>query len=75
MQARSGGERKTFTLPKGMYQTAEFVAAKTVKCLRRPRGEVWTGLGGLGVRTGMALAIMFPGPADWALTHMSARRR
>ncbi|HMN41441.1 MAG TPA: SDR family NAD(P)-dependent oxidoreductase [Phycisphaerales bacterium] len=75
VQKLSGGERKTFTLPKGMYQTPEFVAARTVKCLRRPRGEVWTGLAGLSVRTGMALAMMFPGLADWSLGRMQAKGR
>lgn len=75
VQRLSGGERKTFTLPKGMYQTPEFVAAKTVKCLRRPRGEVWTGFGGMAVRTAMALATMFPGPADWVVGRMKARGR
>ena len=69
---RSGGERTTFTLPGWMYQSADLVAAKTVNCLRRPRAEVWTGLGVL-VRTGMALATMFPGPADWALGKMGRR--
>jgi NADP-dependent 3-hydroxy acid dehydrogenase YdfG len=74
VRRRSGGERTSFTLPGWMYQSADLVAAKTVRCLRRPRGEVWTGLG-VAVRTGMALATMFPGPADWALGRMSAKNR
>lgn len=70
VQQRSGGERKTITLPRRMYQTPEFVARKTVQCLRRPRGEVWTGLSGAGVRIGMSLATMMPRLADWGLRRM-----
>jgi short-subunit dehydrogenase len=75
VKSLSGGERMTFTLPKGVYQTSDFVARKTVNCLRRPRGEVWTGLGGAAVRTGMALAMMFPRTSDWAVGHMKAKGR
>jgi short-subunit dehydrogenase len=75
VQKLSGGDRTTFTLPKGMYQTQEFVAGQTVKCLRRPKGEVWTGIGGVAVRTSMALAMMFPGPSDWVLRKMKAKGR
>jgi NADP-dependent 3-hydroxy acid dehydrogenase YdfG len=71
VQQRSGGDRATIHLPRRMYQTADFVANRTVACLRRPRGEVWTGLSGKSVRIGMALATMFPGVADWSLKRMS----
>ena len=73
VQQRSGGRRKTFTLPNHTYQPAEFVAKKTVQCLGRPRGEVWTGLGGLGVRLGMAMATACPRLADFALARMRVR--
>ncbi|HVU63751.1 MAG TPA: SDR family NAD(P)-dependent oxidoreductase [Phycisphaerales bacterium] len=73
VQRRAGGERTTITLPRHFYQTPEFVAKKTVQCLRRPRGEVWTGLSGVSVRTAMALAAMFPGMADWALARISRK--
>lgn len=70
VQKRSGGSgRSTITLPSAMYQSADLVAELTVKCLRRPRGEVWTGMGRV-VRTGMAMATMLPGVADFALRRM-----
>lgn len=69
VQKRAGGQRNSFTLPGFMYQPAELVASKTVACLRRPRGEVWTGLG-LCVRFGMSLATMMPNVTDFALRRM-----
>jgi len=73
VQKLSGGDRKTFTLPKHTYQTAEVVADATIACLRRPRGEVWTGKGVL-VRTGMAVAMAFPRLADWAVWRIMTKK-
>jgi len=42
-------------------QSAETVASAMVKCLRKPRGEVWTST---GVRLVMGLSVMLPGVAD-----------
>lgn len=70
----AGGERKSVQIPASLKQTPEFVAERTVTCLRSPRGEVWTGLKGWLTRVGMGKAVMFPGLADWALRRLSARR-
>ena len=70
---RSGGDRTTIHMPRGLYQPAELVANKTVACLRRPRGEVWTGMGVL-VRIGMSIGTMLPGVTDAALRRMKGVR-
>ncbi len=72
--ARVGGTRKTIQTPSSLKQTPEFVAQCTVRELRSPRGEVWTGLKGWATRIGMGAATMLPGVSDWALRRVSARR-
>lgn len=48
-------------------QSADTVARAVVRCLRRPRAEVWTSV---FVRFGMALAGVMPGMADMAVRGM-----
>jgi short-subunit dehydrogenase len=55
-------------------QTPEFVAGRIVRCLRRPRAEVWTGFTGLGVRLGMALCAAVPGVESFVLRRMVRSR-
>jgi hypothetical protein len=52
-----------------MMQSAETVARSTVRCLRRPRSEVWPSWA-VFVRLGIAGAMAFPGLSDWAMRRM-----
>lgn len=72
--SRAGGTRKTVQTPASLKQTAEFVAACTLRELRSPRGEVWTGFRGWFTRMGMGAATMLPGVSDWGLRRVSSRR-
>lgn len=45
-------------------QSPELVAKRVVRCLQRPRGEVWTSL---PTRLGLALGVALPGFADWVV--------
>jgi short-subunit dehydrogenase len=75
-RARGGGgtARIVDHTPGMLMQSAEFVADRTVACLRRPRAEVWTGFMGAAVRTGMSIGNMFPRLTDRALRGMVRRR-
>lgn len=55
--------------PRWMMQSAETVARSTVRCLRRPRSEVWPSWA-VFVRLGIAGAMAFPGLSDWAMRRM-----
>lgn len=72
--ARAGGERKSIMTPDQFKQSAEFVGDCTVKCLRRPKGEVWPGVKSLGVRLSMGLATMFPIISDMALQRLMKQK-
>ncbi len=61
--------------PDMFTQTAEFVAARTVACLRRPRPELWTGTLGHFVRFGMSVCQLLPWVPDAALAGMVKRRK
>lgn len=68
----SGGQSKV--LPpdtQRRLQSPEVVARAIVRCLRRPRGEVWTSA---PVRLAMAAALAMPRLADWGLGMAMARR-
>lgn len=69
-QVRQGTPVVLDTPPGLFMQSPEFVAACTVRCLRRPRPEVWTGFKGLAVRIIMAKAMVFPAAADFFLRRM-----
>ncbi|USN98529.1 MAG: SDR family NAD(P)-dependent oxidoreductase [Phycisphaeraceae bacterium] len=52
-------------------QPAERVADAVVRCLRKPRGEVWTSV---STRLSMAFALACPGLADRALGRMARKK-
>lgn len=60
--------------PDTFMQTPGFVAKCTVKCLRRPVPEVWTGFSGKFVRFGMSVTTLFPGMGDFFIRGMVDRR-
>lgn len=69
----SGGARQSLPPPRAFTQPPERVARAVVACLRRPRGEVWTGH---TVRLAFAAATAFPQLADWGIARvLHARRR
>lgn len=61
---RSGGSRIYTRGSEAFVQSAEVVAKATVRCLRRPRGEVWTST---GMRLMLATATAFPWLAERAV--------
>lgn len=52
-------------------QSPERVAGAMVRCLRKPRGEVWTST---LARLGFGLSVMMPGVTDWVLGRMVEKR-
>jgi hypothetical protein len=54
-----------------MMQPAELVADAIVRCLRKPKGEVWTSR---STRLALGLATMFPSLADVVLRRLVAAR-
>jgi short-subunit dehydrogenase len=71
VEAMSAHGAKAAGTPGGMKQTPEHVAACIVRCLRRPRAEVWPSL---PTRLGVGLATAFPGLAAWGLRKYMRRR-
>lgn len=68
----SGGPSKV--LPpesKRKLQSPEVVARAIVRCLRRPRGEVWTST---PMRLALAAAVAAPGIADWGIGKVLGKR-
>ncbi|MBY0112653.1 MAG: SDR family oxidoreductase [Phycisphaerales bacterium] len=57
----SGGKRISIQTPERFKQPAETVANAIVRCLRKPKGEVWTSF---PMRAMLALGTAFPGLAD-----------
>jgi short-subunit dehydrogenase len=57
----SGGKRISIQTPERFKQPAETVANAIVRCLQRPKGEVWTSF---PMRAMLALGTAFPGLAD-----------
>ncbi|MFN7021673.1 MAG: SDR family NAD(P)-dependent oxidoreductase [Phycisphaerales bacterium] len=74
MARLSGHDKPIEHTPGWFMQSADFVAERTVACLRRPRPEVWTGFRGWLVRTGMAVANTMPSVTDSAMRRMVRRR-
>ena len=71
-KSRGDGNSLDDHAPRWMMQRPETVARATVRCLRRPRSEVWPSWAVL-VRLGIAGATAFPGMVDVALGRMVAR--
>ena len=70
--ARSGGELRLMDRTKQSFmQSPETVANAVVRCLKKPRGEVWTSVPTL---LAFALATALPGVTDFALSKMAKRR-
>jgi len=69
----SGGSLRLTGSGERFMQKPERVARAIVRCLRRPRGEVWTSW---SARAGVGIATIFPGLTDLVLQRMlSARQR
>lgn len=66
VEMHNQGRRRSVRTPKGMRQTAEHVADRIVKCLHKPRGEVWPAP---MARFALAIATAFPGFADRVLAN------
>ncbi|MGD9688761.1 MAG: SDR family NAD(P)-dependent oxidoreductase [Phycisphaerales bacterium] len=66
-----GQPRQIEHIPDRFKQSAELVADATVRCLRRPRPEVWTSL---FTRFGMAVCTAFPGIEHFWLRRMVRER-
>jgi short-subunit dehydrogenase len=64
MRAKSGSDDLFKRTPSMFMQTPETVASAVVRCLRRPRGEVWTSL---PTRLFAGVCVAFPGVADMVL--------
>lgn len=60
----SGGKRISIQTPERFKQPAETVANAVVRCLRKPKGEVWTSF---PMRAMLALGTLAPSFADWML--------
>lgn len=72
VQRRSGVASLIQHTSGGLMQSPERVARAVVRCLRRPRAEVWTSV---MVRWGMALCAAMPGVEDPVFNRMVRRRR
>jgi short-subunit dehydrogenase len=66
----AGGYGKGVHTPKAFVQPPERVANAIVRCLRRPRPEVWTSA---AARLAFAVGVALPRTADWALRRMAGR--
>lgn len=60
--------------PDLFMQTPSFVAKCTVKVLRHPKPELWTGMSGQFVRFGMAVTTLAPRMGDFFVRGMVRRR-
>lgn len=67
----SGGFGSAVHTPDRFVQPPERVAAAIVRCLRRPRPEVWTSA---STRLAFALGVAFPGLADRVLRSMMTNK-
>lgn len=68
---RSGGKLHLAGSSERFMQSPEQVASAIVRCLRKPRGEVWTSS---LARWGMGLSVMSPGVTDWVLRRKMGER-
>lgn len=69
---RSRGSPLAERTPPALMQDPAVVARAIVRCLRRPRGEVWTSL---GIRLAMGMTTALPGLADYVLRKRLEKRR
>jgi short-subunit dehydrogenase len=66
----SKNSRLALRTPERLMQRPEVVGKAVVKCLRRPKGEVWTSL---STRVALGAAVVFPGLADRVLRRLISR--
>ena len=64
---RSGGALKLAGSSERFMQSPEKVGDAIVKCLKKPKGEVWTSW---PARIGVGASVMMPGVTDWMLRRM-----
>lgn len=64
-----GAQARAARTPRLARQSADTVARAVVRCLARPRGEVWTST---TMRVLMGLGVMFPSLADRVLRRLAA---
>lgn len=74
VEVRSGSSKLLSHTPDTFLQRPDYVAALTVRCLRRPRSELWPGPAGAFVRFGMSVLTLLPGWADFFLRGHVDRR-
>lgn len=74
VKERTGAAELIEHTPDTFMQTPDFVAACTVRCLRHPKPEVWTGINGRFVRFGMSVTALLPRAGDFFVRGMVARR-
>jgi short-subunit dehydrogenase len=68
---RSGGDLDLAGSSGRFMQPPERVARAIVKCLGKPKGEVWTSL---PVRLALGASVAFPGLTDWGLRRAMKKR-
>ena len=68
----SGGGSMSDSKPSFLIQSPDTVAKAVVKCLRKPRSEVWTSR---TARFGAAMFVAFPGLADMIFRRMVKKAR
>lgn len=69
---RSGGQLDFAGSGDRFMQSPEKVAGAIVKCLHKPKGEVWTSV---GARLAMGMSVILPGVTDWALRRKIGNRQ
>lgn len=74
VKGRTGVSQLVEHTPDALLQSPDFVAALTVKCLRKPVPEVWTGMKGHFVRFGMAVTMFVPRVGDFFVRGMVKKR-
>lgn len=67
----SEGRKRQSETPKHRKQTVEHVAATIVRCLEKPRGEVWPHF---PTRAALAAATLMPAMGDWVLRRSFRRK-
>ncbi|MFG0326285.1 MAG: SDR family NAD(P)-dependent oxidoreductase [Phycisphaerales bacterium JB037] len=72
LEKRTAGDpdAKDTTRDGPFMQTPERVARAIVRCLEKPRGEIWTSR---SFRTLLGLGVIFPGFADWMVARYERR--
>tara|TARA_R110000868_G_scaffold226872_1_gene479652 strand:- start:160959 stop:161777 length:819 start_codon:yes stop_codon:yes gene_type:complete len=68
---RSGGKLGLTGSSERFMQSPERVASAIVRCLQRPKGEVWTSV---PTRLALAASVAFPGITDWAIARARHKR-